>query len=820
MIFDARRRLAGLLAGCALLAGPAYAEDESVWVSAVADADTAQAGAGEDQPERADAPDGKTPEEGSRRRRMKAFSEVVDNVIVTTRKRQEAIQDTPVSITAFNDLSLRQLNVRRIQDIAPVVPNLDYQSTVGLRSARANSRGVGQSDPIGSIDPGVGLYVDGVYFARAQASLPAAIDLERVEVIRGPQGTIFGKNTIGGAVNIITREPDWAFGGEAEVRAGNFDMFETRASLNVPIVDEVMAARLSFATATRDGFEKERLGGTDPNDEKLLAGRAQLRWLLGENLELMLAADRSREKQVQSQGKCSVVNGGRNLLAALNMFVGYTQAWADVAASDNPRRVETDLSGLRDELHTYGGSARLMWEIFPDTTLRSITALRGLENEQVFDFDGTRIQLIRPDVDNFEFQQQQISQELQLSSRALDGRIDYIVGAYALKESSKDEVAEGVLTDIQAEDIVVPASQLPLPADQLAGLIRGAEIQFTNRVDNLAYSVFAQGTYAITDRLSFTGGLRASSERRRLFRRGVSQTAGNDLAGMMVAAGVQTNFFERSDRFTDITPSASLSYKFREGLLAYASYSTGFKSGGFNGRSFRPIGVEEAALPIEFDPEDLTTYEIGFKGAFLDQRLVVNAAAFYSIYEDVQLTVLSEDPDVALQNVTINLLNAGESIITGGELELVLNPIPNLLLRSSVGILHDRFTEVDDPSDPRAKDRHLAFVSPYTTSTSVEYSFDLFSLGNLTARADWSTRSQQFFDSPNSEGLKSGKRGLLDARLSLQLADGVTEVAVFGKNLTDREYLVSGVDFSASFGNQIRFVGPPRTYGIELRRRF
>ena len=794
-----------------------------MWASAVADADTAQAEVAQGGSDRDNPPvDANTPEEGTGRRRMKAFSEVLDNLIVTTRKRQEAIQDTPVSITAFSDLSLRQLNVRRIQDIAPLVPNLDYQSTVGLRSARANSRGVGQSDPIGSIDPGVGLYVDGVYFARAQASLPTALDLERVEVIRGPQGTIFGKNTIGGAVNIITREPDWEFGGEAEVRAGNFDMFETRASLNVPIVDEVLATRFSLATATRDGFEKDRLGGTDPNDEKLLAGRASLRWLLGESVELMLSADRSREKQVQSQGKCSVVNGGRAQLGLLNQLVGYTQACADVAASDNPRRVETDLSGLRDELHTFGGSARLVWEVVPDTTLRSITAIRGLENEQVFDFDGTRIELIRPDVDNFEFQQEQISQELQLSSRALDGRLDYIVGAYALKESSKDEIVEGLLSNIDADDVLLPGppDQTAMARQDLANLIRGAQIQFTNRVDNLAYSVFAQGTYAITDQLSLTAGLRASSERRRLFRRGVSQTAGNDFTGVRVEAGVQTNFFERSDRFTDLTPSASLSYKFGEGLLAYASFSTGFKSGGFNGRSFRPPGVEEAALPIEFDPEDLTTYEVGFKGTFLEQRLAVNASVFYSIYEDVQLTVLSADPEVELQNVTINLLNAGESIIQGGELELVLNPFPSLQLRSSVGVLHDRFTEFDDPSDARAKDRHLAFVSPYTTSTSVEYTFGLLSLGNLTARADWSTRSQQFFDSPNSDGLKAGKRGLLDARLALQLTDGVTEVAVFGKNLTDREYLVSGVDFSASFGNQIRFVGPPRTYGIELRRRF
>jgi len=168
----------------------------------------------------------------------------------------------------------------------------------------------------------------------------------------------------------------------------------------------------------------------------------------------------------------------------------------------------------------------------------------------------------------------------------------------------------------------------------------------------------------------------------------------------------------------------------------------------------------------------------------------------------------------------VQLLNAGEAIISGGELELTLAPTPNLQIRTSIGVLHDRFTEFDEPSDPRAKDRRLPFLSAYDTSTSGEYRFDLERFGSVVARLDWTTRSRQFLDPMNSDALEAGKHGLLSARLGLSLLDGVTEFALFGQNLLDREYLISGVDFSNTFGSALRFVGPPRTYGIELRRRF
>jgi iron complex outermembrane receptor protein len=282
-------------------------------------------------------------------------------------------------------------------------------------------------------------------------------------------------------------------------------------------------------------------------------------------------------------------------------------------------------------------------------------------------------------------------------------------------------------------------------------------------------------------------------------------------------AGDIPTFFQRSRRDSDVTPSAQLAYKLNDDSLVYAGYSTGFKSGGFNGRGF-PLVSEPDAIPIEVKPEDLTTYEIGLKTSFLDDRIAFNAATFYSIYEDIQLVLVQRNDTV--QNVNVTLLNAGESRIGGGELELVLAPLANLQIRSSLGVLHDRFTEFDDPTDPRAKDRHLQFLSAYQSSTSIEYSLPFFSMGMVTARTDWSTRSSQFLEVTNSKALQAGKYGLFDARLSLQLNDGVTELALFGKNLFDREYLVSGVDFSATFGQASRITGPPRTYGLEVRRRF
>src|SRR5262245_5682803 len=217
----------------------------------------------------------------------------IEQLTVTARKREERLQDTPLSVSAFAGPDLADLDVRRIDEIADQVPNLAFDaSSENSQAARVYMRGVGNGDSIASDDPGVGIYLDGVYLARAQSSLLTISDVDRVEVLRGPQGTLFGKNTIGGTVNVITKKPTLDdFGGSAEVRYGNYNRFDSRVALNVPLAAETAAMRFSMATASRDGFQKNKGVGPDLDDDKLLAFRSQLLALPSDNLELILSAD-------------------------------------------------------------------------------------------------------------------------------------------------------------------------------------------------------------------------------------------------------------------------------------------------------------------------------------------------------------------------------------------------------------------------------------------------------------------------------------------------------------------------------------------------
>ncbi len=743
-------------------------------------------------------------------------SSPIEEIVVTSRKRPERLREVPISVTALGSERIERLSARRIQDISDTVPNLDYDRVVGFsNSGRSTIRGVGQVDPIGTLDPGVGLYVDGVFIARAQASLVSVDDVERVEVIRGPQGTIFGKSTIGGAVNVVTRKPRFEREASLTLGVGNFRRLTTRASLNIPWSEHNAAARISLATATRDGFEKERLGGTDPNDEKLLSVRAQTLFAPGDNLELRLSADLRRENQVLSIGKCAPQNaGGTPAFAQTLAAVGFPQACAGVASSRNPRRGESDVSFLRDELTTFGFSAQVSWEPFPGIQVRSISSVRSLDSQNFSDFDGTRIELIRPAVDVGGFDQTQMSQELQLSSSTLDGRLSYLAGIYAFREESSFRVIEGVLSRLEAEDIVAPFGGLS--ASETADRIRGAQLDTLNRVDNLTYAVFGQVSFDLTENLTLTAGLRSTRDRKRLLRRAVAVSDGIAPNRGRVAAGETVTFFERSKRFGRLTPSASIRYRFSDTLLGYVSYSTGFKSGGFDGRSF--AAPDSDLSRVEFDSELLTTYEVGLKGSFFDQRSSFSAAMFYTIYEDIQLVTVGGTQD--LNALQIEVLNAGEAVISGGELEWVLRPLPGLTFRSAIGVLHDRFKKFDDLRNPRAKDRSLQFASAYQTSTSIGYEFDWRDVGTVSTRIAWSTRSRQFQDAVNSDSLEAGLRGVLDARISLTLPEQQLEISLFGRNLLDREHLVGGVDFSDSFGHAQRFTGAPRIYGLELQKRF
>ena len=843
----------------------------------------------------------------------------IEEITVTARKREESLQSTPVAVSAFSETDLKDQDVRRVDEITKSVPNLLLDPAIGQgNSARIYLRGIGNGDPLSSDDPGVGIYVDGVYLPRAQGALLTVSDIERIEVLRGPQGTLFGKNTIGGAVNIISKKPDpTEFGGEAEVRIGNYDRFDTRLSVNIPLVPEKAAARLAFATATRDPVVKNKSTGSDFQDDKLLATRAQLLFLPSENLELNFSGDWSRENRAPAGGKCVVSNtrlqneapfgtpenmlpmgtvaedgdgfleiapSARAFVALQNVplqdqqvFLGTGQNnFFNACAQDSlrdERSVASDLTSSKDELDTLGTNGTITWNVSDNLTFKSITGFQKRQGQVRSDLDYTELNLLQTTINSGGSRQAALSQEFQLTGSAMDDKLNFVVGAFGFRENNQDRDFGGLATTQPlfftinsrvrldpnnlsngADNTIAfdPANQTN-PADPTnrsafrenmaafqdvavpfllnagpLGMVQrfavpGAITQTIRNVDNKSYAAYTQGTYDLTDRLSFTAGLRFTHERKRVDYKIIAQTPG--VIGANVRRAQEVDFeFERSARFNDWSPMANLSFQATDDMLMYANYSKGFKSGGFNGRanadrrSNPPTAANPnpADLTQEIDDEKVTAYEVGLKSTFLDNRLVLNVAAYWNIYEDIQLTI----PSGGNAQAQILILNAGENVIKGAEVEIRSLPLPGLELSAALGVANSRYTEFDDPRNLRAKDRDLQGFPSYTGNFSAAYLFPLGSIGDLRPRIEWTHRGRQGTDVVFSRELRRGKNGELDATVALALADGQTEIVLFGKNLLNREYFVNGVNLGDSLGHAYRFFNDPRTYGIQLRRQF
>ena len=772
----------------------------------------------------------------------------IEQLTVTARKREERMQDTPLAVSAFAGPDLQDLDVRRLDEIADQVPNLAFDATSESgQSARVYMRGVGNGDSFASDDPGVGIYLDGVYLARAQASLLAISDVERVEVLRGPQGTLFGKNTIGGTVNVITRKPILDdFGGNAEVRIGNYDRVDSRISLNVPIAAETAAARFSFASATRDGFQKNKGIGPDLDDDKLLAFRAQLLTLPSDNVELMLAADHSIENRKPAAYKCKVSNpygvnqtaqtrpdlaatgteyqaapiaaifaqqlGGTSLLQqGFNLQTGVNPFLRACAEDDrrDARSVNSELTFQQEYLKTLGTQGTFTWSASETLTLKWIASWRRQELDASRDFDATGFRFATLDVvDAGGEQQDQISNELQLSGVALGGRLNYVGGVYAFTEKVTDNGFQG-FTSGQTFLFPIMVGNPASPIVPMPSTFEASRLQ----VNNEGVAAYGQGTYALTDRLGATLGLRVTRERKRVRRDVVCQGVGLTTSGLCMGAGQQLFGFEGSTRPKDVSPIATLKYELTDDAQVYASWARGFKSGGFNGRA------TNTSLTRAIDDEQLTSYELGFKTLFADNRLRLNGAVFYNIYEDIQLSIPRIDG--------LLLVNAGRAEIRGAELELRAIALPGLELSSTFGVTNGRYTEFDqtaDPTDPmiaeNPEDRLLLGTPTYTMNFGASYQLPLGRLGDLRARADWTHVGRGGTDVLDSRVLRKGKHGELDAQLGFMMPDGLTEVVLFGNNLLDREYVVNGIDFGASFGHAALLYNAPRTFGLELRRAF
>lgn len=707
-------------------------------------------------------------------------TEGVAEVVVTAQRRAERLQDAPIAITAVDATALQARSVTSLTALATFAPNLSATTgSLGGNYANFFIRGVGEVSQTGASEAGVALYINGVYLARTNGADLANLDIARIEILRGPQGTLFGKNTAGGAINVITAQPSDAFGGAVSLTAGSRRLAEFKGHVTGPLA-EGLNGRLSVNARTRDGYGRNIATGSRFGDDRTLNTRAALRW------------DPSAEVNVTLEGDITRSTGSSTLnqLAAVGDLGLYPAGYARNVIT---RGYRTHSGYNQDQTLEVGGVTLTgEWTITPAATLKSITAVRKLRHESGTDFDGGPDAVID---EGFYTRQHQISQELQLGGKALAGRLDWVAGAYYFREKDDQAIPLFAFT--------------PVAINQVAAY----------RTRNV--SAFAQGTYRLNDVLSLTAGVRYTHERKRQAAEGYLftqrdvfydldiKTALNppaDLRGFVTLPyGVLRNSWE------SFTPRLTLDAKLTRDLLLYATVSEGFKSGGFN------TPQSGNGRLASYDPETLTNYEVGLKAEGFDRRVRLNLAAFHVRYKDLQL-YLVRTVNGAL---VIQTENAARARIYGAEGELTVIPVRGVQLDAAVGYLDTKYLELN----ANAMAAGIALSDPlpqapeFSASLGGQYTYVMGSGATLVARLDYSYKSKYYFFAAANPLESQPVHAVLNARISYELPSGL-RISAFAKNLTQTYYFNFRQDSLGVFDGANQWPAEPRNYGVQISRRF
>lgn len=701
-----------------------------------------------------------------------ARATTLEEVIVTAEKREASLQDTPISIAALSSDNLETLGISGIGDMGKNVPNLEMAPFPNSRSAYVMFiRGVGSNESQTTQDPAVGVYMDGVYVARNIGLGADVADLERVEVLRGPQGILYGRNTTGGAVNLISAKPTGEFGFKEVATAGNYGYWRSQTQINLAESAGV-SAKISFDRSEKDGWRQNASGGHDFQDEDKTGARLALRMAASEDLTIDYSYDMSDIGGPQGYYQIIEVPAtARNYYLGLGIPAGAVDFFIlpTVNAYSNKHRGEWGFQStpVKDsDTDIQGHGLTVTWEL-GDITLKSITGYRELQENVSQNYSGNPfVEALNVDA---RVHHRQFSQELQAIGEALDGGLKYVAGLYYFNEHGYER-----------------------EYDTSAGFV--VENRWI-KSDNEAWAAYGQVTWTPVDPLDITLGGRYTVDEREAEK----------------FSGVYFSQVRKADEdYSNFSPALTINYRWTDDISTYAKATSGYKSGGFNTRS------TETGFLQPYDEEEVVSYEIGMKSTWLDDRVRLNVAGFYNDWTDMQQNFILVPGTPFLTDT----FNAGEAVTQGFEIDMVAVLLEGLQLSVSYGYTNAEFKEVIDPGT--GLDVADFYTMPYAPENSyavaLDYDLPSFSFGNMSLHVDYSWRDDTVGTAPPQDGFDLPSYGLLNARITL--ADVATghdgsslKFAIWGKNLNDEEYLLHTIGLG---GTNVGWFGEPRTYGLDI----
>lgn len=760
----------------------------------------------------------------------------LEEVIVTAQKRAESLQDTPISISAFSMDNLNAMGITEVNQIGNYTPNVQISKQPGSNDNMGfNIRGVGSGETSLLSEQTVGLYIDGIYVARNTGAVTDLVDLERIEILRGPQGALYGRNTIGGAINMITQKPADEFGFKQKFTVGNRSYLYSSTSVDTGKHGD-FSAKIAYNHKEKDGWTQNRVHGNDLGHSESDAYRIALRWTPADSVTVDYTYDNSERTGNASADQLVVIRG-------LHQQVGggiYQQAAAE-ASQKRISQVSKGLSSEDDSSYSdvEAHSLTIEWAMDNGMTFKSITAYRdwasGVNDTDFGSFpsDGSTIDLATlalgvPYVPVGEYvslfaaerdsTNEQFTQEFQLQGDLLDNRLQYTLGLYYFEEESDEDNPQTVL--LPASFLLTSPTLAPvLPplctiktglATCVGNSVRLPPAAFMYGAENDSTAIYGQFLYAATEALDITLGLRYTRDNKEVYLKNSTFNANPD------------------DSWSNFSPSLTANYAINEDVSVYATYSTGYRAGGYNARA-----TSQADFTRSFDEETVTNYEAGIKSDWYDSRLRVNASIFHLEYDDAQVSQFAAGAGGASSIIS----NAGALESDGIELEITVLPIEGLTIRAAYGYVDAEYTEfisgivdpitaLKTPSPAADKDgnENTASVStvgnfPKNTGSLVaSYDFEPTNWGQWRLHVDGTYSGKRVWHPQLNAFDSTTGQTLVNARLTLSeipVSKGNLSVSAWVKNINNEEYREWGIDFS-TLGFAINTIQELRSYGLDI----